>query len=62
MMAEGETYIENYEAPMLELMDLYIKFTPKEYRTSFIDFDESYVTGKNNDKAKLQDYCPDFCH
>lgn len=46
MMAEGETYIENYEAPMLDLMDLYIKFTPKEYRTSLIDFDESFVKGK----------------
>ena len=43
MMAKGETYIENYEAPMLDLMDLYIKFTPKEYRTSSIDFDETFV-------------------
>ncbi len=42
LASKGESFIEGYSAPMTELMDLYIRCTPKELRTSLIDFDESY--------------------
>lgn len=46
LASKGESFIEGYSATMTELMDLYIQCTPKELRTSLIDFDEFYSTAQ----------------
>ena len=37
------THERNYFLPMTEVMNLYISCTPKEYRTTWMDFDESLI-------------------